>query len=117
MLQHRKRVCEAHGAQAACNEVVDIGEEAATMRGAVGGGMGFMENAPSMGCISDSGIEKTEEEKSMEGSTSVEGGGAEEEEEQREISWFWIGKEAFSASDNIKGHVECGWRIHGFPVM
>ena len=27
-----------------------------------------------MGCISDSGIEETEEEKSMEGSTSVEGG-------------------------------------------
>ena len=51
---------------------VDIGEEAANMRGGVGGGMGCMENASSMGCISDSDIEEREEPKSMEG--SVDGG-------------------------------------------
>ena len=51
------------------------------MRGRLGGGVS-LKIAPGMRCISDSDIEETEEERSMEG--SVGGGGAKEEEEQRE---------------------------------
>ena len=84
MLQHRNRLCEANEAQASCKEVVDTWEQAADMRDGLGGEVGC--SASSIGVVSDSDIEDTEEEMSIEG--SVEGGGETGEEVEREISWF-----------------------------
>ena len=84
MLQHRSKVCEANEAQASCKEVVGIWKEAADMRDGLGGDVAYVDNASSIGAVSDSDVEDSEEERGTEG--SVDGGGVNGEEVQKEIS-------------------------------